>query len=136
MITAFILYMRPMLAATQRAAEVSELAAKDMRRTSEEMDKTASMLREDIPLTMQEVQRAAEEWELVGKQFNFLVASVVRFFFGEFIYTSFTIKNGEKIPLIFALNYEYNNNITPVYYFVSFSINFPSLYSLVCRLDH
>lgn len=78
MITAFILYMRPMLLATQKAAEVSELAAKDMRHTAEEMDRTAAMFREDIPLTMQDVQRAAEEWELVGKQVNFLVASVVR----------------------------------------------------------
>jgi hypothetical protein len=67
-----------MLLATQRAAEVSELAAKDMRRTSEEMDRTAAMFREDIPLTMQDVQRTAEEWELVGKQVNFLVASVTR----------------------------------------------------------
>jgi len=78
MITVFILYMRPMLQATQRAAEVSELAAKDMRHTAEEMDKTAAMFREDIPLTMQDVQRTAEEWELVGKQVNFLVASVTR----------------------------------------------------------
>ncbi|KAG7672703.1 hypothetical protein KSW81_001662 [Nannochloris sp. 'desiccata'] len=78
MITVFILYMRPMLQATQRAAEVSELAAKDMRHTAEEMDKTAAMFRDDIPLTMQDVQRTAEEWELVGKQLNFLVASVTR----------------------------------------------------------
>ena len=77
MVTVFILFVRPVLIAAQRAAETTEQAAKDMQITSDELEKTAIMFREDIPLTMQDLQRTAEEWELVGKQVNFVVASVV-----------------------------------------------------------
>ena len=77
MVTVFILFVRPVLIAAQRAAETTEQAAKDMQITSDELEKTAIMIREDIPLTMQDLQRTAEEWELVGKQVNFVVASVV-----------------------------------------------------------
>lgn len=77
-LTAFIVYMRPALRAAQRAAERSEDAAKDMQVAAKEMEKTALMFQQDIPLTMQDMQRTAEEWELVGKQVNFIVTSVVR----------------------------------------------------------
>jgi hypothetical protein len=77
-ITAFLLYLRPTLHATQKAAEESEEAARNMQVAAKEMEKTALLFQQDLPVTMQEMQKAAEEWELVGKQVNFIVTSVVR----------------------------------------------------------
>ena len=69
--------MRPALRAAHDAALSADAAAKDMQVAAKEMEKTALMFQEDLPLTMQDVQRASEEWELVGKQVNFIVGSVV-----------------------------------------------------------
>ena len=66
--TACILYLRPALRAAQQAAESTDAAAKDGRRAALEMENTALLFQQDLPVTLQEVQRAADEWELVGKQ--------------------------------------------------------------------
>jgi hypothetical protein len=76
--TTAVLYLKPLLQTMQRATEKSEKAAEEMEKAAKEMEKTALMFQEDIPLTMRDIQRASEEWELVGKQFNFLVGTVVR----------------------------------------------------------
>lgn len=77
-ITTVLLYLRPTLQATQKAVEESEEAARNMQVAAKEMEKTALIFQQDLPVTMQEMQKAAEEWELVGKQVNFIVTSVVR----------------------------------------------------------
>jgi len=61
------------------AAQSADEAAKDMQSAAKEMEKTALMFQQEMPLTMQDVQRASEEWELVGKQVNFVFGSVVSF---------------------------------------------------------
>lgn len=66
--TAFILYMRPALRSAQRAADSTDAAARDGQRAALEVEKTSLLMQQDLPVTLQEVQRAADEWELVGKQ--------------------------------------------------------------------
>lgn len=78
MVTAVIFYMRPALKAMEQAALSAEEAAKDLEQASIEMEKTALMFQQDLPLTMKEVQKASEEWELVGKQLNVVFGSVAR----------------------------------------------------------
>lgn len=78
MVTAVILYMRPALKAMERAALSADEAAKDLEQASIEMERTALMFQQDLPLTMKEVQKASEEWELVGKQLNVVFGSVAR----------------------------------------------------------
>jgi hypothetical protein len=78
LITVMILYVRPVLKAVEAAAISAERAAIDMEKASEEMEKTALLFQHDVPLTMMEVQKASEEWELVGKQLNVVVGSVTR----------------------------------------------------------
>ena len=75
--TVVILYLRPVLMAAQRVVQQTEETAVDLEKAAEEMEKTALMFQEDVPLTLRDMQRASEEWELVGKQFNFLVGTVV-----------------------------------------------------------
>ena len=78
LMTVMILYVRPVLKAMEAAAISAERAAIDMEKASEEMEKTALLFQHDVPLTMMEVQKASEEWELVGKQLNVVVGSVTR----------------------------------------------------------
>ena len=78
LVTVMILYVRPVLKAMEAAAISAERAAIDMEKASEEMEKTALLFQHDVPLTMMEVQKASEEWELVGKQLNVVVGSVTR----------------------------------------------------------
>lgn len=77
-ITAAILYLRPTLQAAEKAALSTDAAAQDMQTAAIEMEKTAIMFQQDVPITMQELQKASEEWELVGKQLNVAVTSVTR----------------------------------------------------------
>lgn len=77
--TACIVYLRPALRSMHNAAQSADEAAKDMQSAAKEMEKTALMFQQEMPLTMQDVQRASEEWELVGKQVNFVFGSVVSF---------------------------------------------------------
>eukprot|EP00890_Picochlorum_soloecismus_P004875 jgi/Picsp_1/5389/NSC_02749-R1_hypothetical protein CHLNCDRAFT_142294 [Chlorella variabilis] len=77
-VTAMILYVRPLLKAAERAAESTDAAAQDVQNAAIEMEKTAIMFQQDVPTTMRELQKASDEWELVGKQLNVAVTSVTR----------------------------------------------------------
>ena len=77
-VTAIILYVRPLLKAAERAVESTDAAARDVQNAAIEMEKTAIMFQQDVPTTMRELQKASDEWELVGKQLNVAVTSVTR----------------------------------------------------------
>lgn len=77
-VTAMILYVRPLLKAAEQAAESTDAAARDVQNAAIEMEKTAIMFQQDVPTTMRELQKASDEWELVGKQLNVAVTSVTR----------------------------------------------------------
>ena len=62
---AFVLYLRPVLAASERAAAAAERAALEMEAAAQEMEKAAKMMQEDMPLTFQDMQRTSKECELV-----------------------------------------------------------------------
>lgn len=64
----FMLYMRPVLKASERAAEAAERAASEMEAAAQEMEKAAKMMQEDMPLTFQDMQRTSKEceWGLGG----------------------------------------------------------------------
>lgn len=78
MVTVLVLCMRPALKAMADAAKQAEETSKDLERAAEEMERTALMFQNDLPLTMKEVQKASEEFELLGKQLNVIVSSVAR----------------------------------------------------------
>jgi hypothetical protein len=44
----------------------------------QEMEKTAKLMQEDLPLTFQDMQRTSKEFEILGKQLNHLTGVVVR----------------------------------------------------------
>lgn len=60
---AFMLYLRPVLAAAERAAAAAERAASEMEAAAQEMEKAAKMMQEDMPLTFQDMQRTSKECE-------------------------------------------------------------------------
>jgi hypothetical protein len=41
------------------------------------MERTAKMMQEDMPLTFQDMQRTSKEFEILGKQLNYLAGVVV-----------------------------------------------------------
>ena len=43
----------------------------------QEMERTAKMMQEDMPLTFQDMQRTSKEFEILGKQLNYLAGVVV-----------------------------------------------------------
>jgi hypothetical protein len=67
-VTVCVLYLRPALRAAERAADSTDAAARDGQRAALEVEKTSLLMQQELPVTLQEVQRAADEWELVGKQ--------------------------------------------------------------------
>ena len=67
-----------MMESVQRASEQAEETGRDLERAAEEMERTALLFQNDLPLTMREVQKASEEFELVGKQLNVVFNSVTR----------------------------------------------------------
>ena len=73
-----LMVMRPVLDSVQRASEQAEETGRDLERAAEEMERTALLFQNDLPLTMREVQKASEEFELVGKQLNVVFNSVTR----------------------------------------------------------
>lgn len=73
-----LVVMRPVLDSIQRASEQAEETGRDLEKAAEEMERTALLLQSDLPLTMKEVQKASEEFELVGKQLNVVFNSVTR----------------------------------------------------------
>ncbi|PRW56655.1 ankyrin repeat [Chlorella sorokiniana] len=75
---AFMLYLRPVLAAAERAASAAERAAQEMETAAQEMEKAAKMMQEDMPLTFQDMQRTSKEFEILGKQLNYLTGVVVK----------------------------------------------------------
>ena len=77
LLTVIVLYVRPMFQAAEKAAQSADEASKDMQKAAIEMEKTALMFQEEMPLTLKDLQKASEEWELVGKQLNVAVTSVV-----------------------------------------------------------
>ena len=74
----FLMIMRPMMESVQRASEQAEETGRDLEQAAEEMERTALLFQNDLPLTMREVQKASEEFELVGKQLNVVFNSVTR----------------------------------------------------------
>lgn len=73
-----LVIMRPVLESVQRASDQAEETGRDLERAAEEMERTALLFQSDLPLTMREVQKASEEFELVGKQLNVVFNSVTR----------------------------------------------------------
>jgi hypothetical protein len=73
-----LVVMRPVLESVQRASDQAEETGRDLERAAEEMERTALLFQSDLPLTMREVQKASEEFELVGKQLNVVFNSVTR----------------------------------------------------------
>lgn len=43
----------------------------------QEMEKAARVMQEDMPLTFQDMQRTSKEFEILGKQLNYLTGVVV-----------------------------------------------------------
>lgn len=41
------------------------------------MERTARMMQEDMPLTFQDMQRTSKEFEILGKQLNYMAGVVV-----------------------------------------------------------
>ncbi|KAL4427815.1 hypothetical protein ABPG75_001904 [Micractinium tetrahymenae] len=74
----FVLYLRPVLKAAERAAVAAEEAAKQMEVAAQEMEKAARVMQEDMPLTFQDMQRTSKEFEILGKQLNYLTGVVVK----------------------------------------------------------
>ena len=78
LVAVLLVVMRPVLLSVQRASEQAEETARDLERAAIEMERTALLMQSDLPLTMKEVQKASEEFELVGKQLNVVFNSVTR----------------------------------------------------------
>lgn len=49
-----------------------------MKEAAEEMEKTALMMQVDIPVTMADIQEASHEFELLGKQLNYLAETLIK----------------------------------------------------------
>jgi len=49
-----------------------------MKEAAEEMEKTALMMQVDIPVTMADIQEASQEFELLGKQLNYLAETLIK----------------------------------------------------------
>jgi hypothetical protein len=75
---AAVLYLRPVLRAVEEASLNADKAAKEMELAGQEIQKTMLLVEADLPLTMQEVRKTAEEFEVLGKQLNYLLGAVVR----------------------------------------------------------
>lgn len=73
-----VLYLRPTLKAAEKAAVAAGVAAVQMDIAAKEMEKTALLMQRDIPITMEEIQQASEEFELLGKQLNYLTTTLVK----------------------------------------------------------
>lgn len=73
-----VIYLRPIIQAAERAAIAAEIAAKEMKEAAEEMEKTALMMQVDIPVTMLDIQEASQEFELLGKQLNYLAETLIK----------------------------------------------------------
>lgn len=78
LVAVLLVVMRPVLDSVQRASEQAEETARDLERAANEMERTALLFQSELPLTMKEVQKASEEFELVGKQLNVAFNSVTR----------------------------------------------------------
>jgi hypothetical protein len=73
--TAAVLFIRPVLAATEAAARRTDAAAVDAQRMALEMERTAQQFQRDSA-SLQETARAAREWAAVGQQMNAVLATV------------------------------------------------------------
>jgi hypothetical protein len=78
LMSVLVIFMRPVLESVTRASEQAEETGRDLEKAAEEMERTALLFQSDLPLTMKEVQKASEEFELVGKQLNVVFNSVTR----------------------------------------------------------
>jgi hypothetical protein len=73
-----VLYIRPMLSAAERAALAADQAAIEMETAAKEMQKAALLMQLEIPVTTSDMRKTSEEFELLGKQLNFLLGLVTK----------------------------------------------------------
>lgn len=76
--TVGILYIRPILLSMDEATKNADKAAKEMDIAAQDIQKTMALIDQETPLTLQEIRKASEEFELLGKQLNYLLGVVVR----------------------------------------------------------
>ncbi|CAK0744020.1 hypothetical protein CVIRNUC_001515 [Coccomyxa viridis] len=76
--TAFILYVRPVLQRTERAALACEIAAQGMEEACEELEKASEVIHTDLPTTLNAMERTSIEFEELGRSLNMLSGPIKR----------------------------------------------------------
>ncbi|CAL5219305.1 g1113 [Coccomyxa viridis] len=76
--TAFILYVRPVLQRTERAALACEIAAQGMEEACEELEKASEVIHTDLPTTLNAMERTSLEFEELGRSLNMLSGPIKR----------------------------------------------------------